>query len=124
MALTMKSITLILVSVLFIALGQVFWKLGTNQSGTIAFSAGNIMGALGKMINVWFILGCLMLLASSVLWVVALSMVDLSVAFPFQSLAFVFIFLFSLVIFKEPASLLKIVGTLFIIIGVITVSKS
>lgn len=124
MALTMKSISLILVSVLFIALGQVFWKLGTNQSGAIVFSTGNMLGSLGKMINVWFILGCLMLLASSVLWVIALSMVDLSVAFPFQSLAFVFIFFFSLLIFKEPASLLKIVGTLLIIIGVIAVAKS
>lgn len=124
MSLTVKSMSLILISVLFIALGQVFWKLGTNQSGTIAFSSGNMFASLSKMINVWFILGCLMLLASSVLWVIALSMVDLSVAFPFQSLAFVFIFFFSMFIFKEPVSFLKIMGTTLIIVGVIAVAKS
>ncbi|OGF45456.1 MAG: hypothetical protein A2452_10795 [Candidatus Firestonebacteria bacterium RIFOXYC2_FULL_39_67] len=124
MAATAKSISLILIAVLFIALGQVFWKLGTNKSGVVTFSAGHIMSSMSQMINTWFILGCLMLLASSVVWVIALSMVDLSVAFPFQSLAYVFIFFFSIFIFKEPVTLLKIVGTMLIISGVITVAKS
>ena len=124
MAISIKSLTLILVSVLFIALGQVFWKLGTNQTGPVSFSSGHLMASLGKMVNVWFVLGCIMLLLSSVLWVMALSMVDLSIAFPFQSLAFVFIFFFSFFIFKEPMTLLKIIGTCLIIIGVIAVSKS
>ena len=124
MALTMKSLILILVSVLFIALGQVFWKLGTNQTGAVSFSSGHLIASLVKIINIWFILGCILLLLSSVLWVWALSMVDLSIAFPFQSLAFVFIFFFSLFIFKEPATLLKIAGTCLIIIGVIFVAKN
>ena len=124
MAINVKSLTLILISVLFIALGQVFWKLGTNQTGVVSFSDGHLMASMIKMINKWFILGCLMLLASSVLWVIALSMVDLSVAFPFQSLAYVFIFFFSMFIFKEPITLLKIVGTFLIIVGVIAVAKN
>jgi len=123
MALTAKAVSLILISVLFIALGQVFWKLGTNQSGIVTFSSGHYMAAIGKMVNMWFVFGCIMLLASSVLWVAALSMVDLSIAFPFQSLAFVFIFFFSIFIFKEPATLMKIVGTVLIVGGVIAVSK-
>ena len=123
MAITAKSLTLILVSVLFIALGQVFWKFGTNQSGPVSFSVGHLMAAISKMVNVWFVLGCLMLLASSVLWVMALSMVELSIAFPFQFLAFVFIFFFSMIFFKEPATLFKFIGTLLIVIGVIAVSK-
>ena len=124
MAISLKALALILISVLFIALGQVFWKLGTNQAGDISFSAGNLLSSFGKLVNKWFILGCLMLLASSVIWVIALSMVELSVAFPFQSLAYVFIFLFSVFIFKEPVTALKITGTILIIIGVIAVSKS
>lgn len=123
MAINARAVTLILVSVLFIALGQVFWKLGTNQSGAVSFSAGHLMASMGKMVNIWFILGCIMLLASSVLWVIALSMVELSFAFPFQSLAYVFIFLFSIFIFKEPVTLFKAAGTFLIIIGVLAVSK-
>ena len=112
-----KSIVLLLVSVLMIALGQVFWKLGTNQTGTGATLIKTIT-------NIWFILGCLMLLASSAVWIIALKSVDLSYAFPFQSLAYVFIFIFSILLFKEPVTTLKLVGTLLIIAGVIVASKS
>ncbi|MEI6846151.1 MAG: EamA family transporter [Candidatus Firestonebacteria bacterium] len=117
--------TLILVSVFLIALGQVFWKLGTNQTGPVSFSGGDLIPSLIKMVsNLWFVLGCIMLLLSSVLWVIALGMVDLSFAFPFQALAFALIFIFSIFLFKEPVTLLKVIGTLLIIIGVIVVSKS
>jgi uncharacterized membrane protein len=112
-----KSITLILVSVLMIALGQVFWKLGTNQTGTGASIVKTIT-------NIWFILGCLMLLASSGVWILALQRVDLSYAFPFQALAYALIFIFSIFLFKEPVTTMKVVGTILIIAGVIVVSKS
>ncbi|MFH1074931.1 MAG: EamA family transporter [Candidatus Firestonebacteria bacterium] len=113
--------TLILVSVLFIALGQVFWKLGANQTGPVSFSDGNMLKLAS---NIWFILGSLLLLASSILWVIALGMVDLSFAFPFQALAYALIFLFSIFLFKEPITFLKVIGTTLIIIGVLVVSKS
>jgi uncharacterized membrane protein len=38
-------------------------------------------------------------------------------------LAFVLVFLFSAIIFKEPVSIHKIVGLLFIVIGIIISSK-
>jgi multidrug transporter EmrE-like cation transporter len=124
MAVDAKAMTLILVSVLFIALGQVFWKLGANQTGPVSFSDGNFISGLIKTLsNVWFLLGCVMLLASSVLWVFVLGMVDLSFAFPFQALAYALIFFFSIFLFKEPITVLKIVGTLLIILGVLASSK-
>ncbi len=111
-----KSIILIVVSVLMIALGQVFWKLGTNQTGAGA-------PLLKTVTNLWFVLGCIMLLGSSVVWILALQRVDLSYAFPFQSLAYVFIFLFSIFLFKEPVTTLKVIGTLLVITGVIVIAK-
>ncbi|OGF48168.1 MAG: hypothetical protein A2231_12065 [Candidatus Firestonebacteria bacterium RIFOXYA2_FULL_40_8] len=111
-----KSITLILGSVLMIALGQVFWKLGTNQTGTGATFIKTIS-------NIWFILGCLMLLGSSWVWILALQRVDLSYAFPFQALAYALIFIFSIFLFKEPVTTMKVIGTILIIAGVIVVSK-
>ena len=112
-----KSIVLIVVAVFMIALGQVFWKLGTNQTGAGASITKTIM-------NVWFVLGCIMLLGSSVVWILALQRVDLSYAFPFQSLAYVFIFFFSIFLFKEPVTVMKVIGTLLVISGVIVVAKS
>src|SRR3989339_695205 len=112
-----KSIALILVSVLMIALGQVFWKLGTNQTGAGA-------SLIKTITNIWFILGCLMLLGSSWVWILALKRVDLSYAFPFQALAYALIFIFSTLLFHEKVTTLKVVGTILIIAGVIVVSKS
>ena len=112
-----KSIILIVVSVLMIALGQVFWKLGTNQTGAGA-------PLLKTVTNLWFVLGCIMLLGSSVVWILALQRVDLSYAFPFQSLAYVFIFLFSKFLFNEKITDLRIIGMILVISGVILVARS
>ena len=100
-----------------IALGQVFWKLGTNQTGAGA-------SLIKTITNIWFILGCLMLLGSSWVWILALQRVDLSYAFPFQALAYALIFFFSIFLFKEKITLLKVIGTSLIIIGVLFVAKS
>ena len=124
MAIDARSLILILISVLLLALGQMLWKVGTNQAGAIDFMGGNLIPTTLKTItNLWFIFGCVCLLTSSVVWAVALNSVDLSLAFPFQSLAFVLIFILSAIFFKEPMTTLKIIGTILICAGVVVVAK-
>ena len=121
----LKSTLYILSSVSLLALGQLFWKIGTTQAGQISFCAGEFLPcALKLFTNLWFAAGCILLLASSAIWVIALGMVDLGYAFPFQALAFVFIFLASWLIFKEPISVMRVIGIVLICAGVIFVARS
>ncbi len=49
---------------------------------------------------------------------------ELSYAYPFVGLTFVLVLVFSVVLFKEPLTLYKIIGVGFIAIGIIISSRS
>lgn len=55
---------------------------------------------------------------SSVFWLFVLKKIPLSVAYPSLSLTYIFIVILSVFILKEPFSVQKIFGVLFIFIGV------
>jgi drug/metabolite transporter (DMT)-like permease len=58
------------------------------------------------------------------IWLVILSRVELSYAYPMLSLSYVFIVLASWLIFNEHLSLLRLMGVLFISLGVMMVGRS
>ncbi len=114
----MKTILLSVSSVFLLALGQILWKIGTNQAGA-EITMSNLLPSFLKLItNVWFVLGCIVSLASSVLWFAALSTGPLNEIFPFYGLSFVFVFILSWLILKEKLNPLTIGGMLVISIGV------
>lgn len=121
----MRPILILLVSVLLTVIGQIFWKIGANQVGQITISISNFIPSTIKLFtNIWVIFGCAVFIVSSILWVAALTKLDLSFAFPFLSLGYVLIFLVSYLIFHEQISTLRLAGMILICIGVIFVAKS
>lgn len=61
---------------------------------------------------------------ASLTWMAALKEFELSKAYPFMSLSFVFVLILSYWIFKETISVQRIVGSILIIVGILLVSKS
>ncbi len=61
---------------------------------------------------------------ASFFWMAAMTKFDLSFAYPFMSLAFVFVLILSVILFKEPLTGHKIFGILLIVSGIIITSKS
>jgi len=121
----MRQVPLLLISVILTVLGQIFWKIGANQVGQIAISVSNFIPSTIKLFtNIWIILGCIILIVSSILWVVALTISDLSFAFPFLSLGYVLIFIVSWLLFHEQISILRLTGMILISLGIILVAKS
>ncbi len=116
---------LLMVSVVFAASGQVLFKKGMNILGEPQFSGGilNIIKTLFSIIFSPIVFGGLLLYVSStVLWLLALSKVELNVAYPFTALTFVLVMAASYFLFSEHFSVNQLVGGGVICVGIIITS--
>ena len=118
----MNAIIIIIIGVVFAAIGQVSWKLGMNQAGQI--SAMNLAYISSVLLNPYVLLGFVMYGLSTVFWLIALSKRELSFVYPFISLTYILVLVLSSLVLKESMGFSKLVGTLIIIIGLIIIARS
>jgi len=119
------SFSLVLAGVLLNAGAQLLLKAGTNSIGAFAFSAGNLVPVGIKVASNPFIvagLGCYAI--SVVVWIMALSRVEVSLAYPMLSIGYVVNALAAWYLFGEALSAQRLVGIGTIIIGVFLVARS
>jgi multidrug transporter EmrE-like cation transporter len=103
--------------------GHLFLKAGMNRVGTI--SLDQLVVSFGNIFSTPFvILGLLSYVSSVAMYMVVLSRVDISYAYPLMmGLGYVLIVLFSWQIFAEPFSTFKWIGIVLILIGVFLLGK-
>lgn len=119
------SLGLILSGVLLNAIAQLLLKAGTNAVGHFAFHAGNIVPVGLKLALQPYILGGVACYAISlVVWIMALSRVPVSIAYPMLSIGYVINAFIAYHWFGEPLSAQKLLGIGLIIIGVVLVTRS
>lgn len=121
----MKSFDLILIlaSVLFTSLAQILLKAGMNAVGVLDFSKNFALSA-GKILTNFYIYAGLFIFACSVsIWLVVLSRVPVSVAYPFVGLGCIFTMLFAYFFMGEPITGLKISGVLLISLGLFCITR-
>ena len=75
---------------------------------------------LHVLLDPYIISGFVAAFIASFFWMAAMTKFDLSFAYPFMSLAFVFVLILSVILFKEPLTIHKVIG----ILGIIITSKS
>lgn len=61
---------------------------------------------------------------ASLFWMAAMTKFDISYAYPFMSLSFILVFIISIFIFNEPFTINKLIGLIFIAIGIFITSRS
>ncbi len=113
------AVILALVCVALGVVGQLCMKHGMAAVGAVEFGTGaplTILGRVARSISVWSGLAAYGL--SAMLWLVVLSRLPLSQAYPIIALGYVAIVLISRVAFNEPLSLAKLGGVLLIVAGV------
>ena len=119
----MKGIPLILLAVLLGATGQVIMKMGMKIYGEV--SAGSVWGQLVPILKVpQVFLGFVCYGISAVLWIAVVSKIDLSLAYPMVSVAYVAVFVASWLLFGEKISALRVAGLVLIVAGVLVISRS
>ena len=119
------SFSLVLLGVLLNAAAQLLLKAGTNAIGQFQFSADNL-GPIGwKVATEPYILGGLACYAVSVVvWIMALSRVEVSVAYPMLSIGYVVNAAAAYFLFGEAVGPQRLVGIGVIIVGVYLVARS
>jgi len=121
-----KSIILILFSLSLAIGGQFLLKAGMNQIGRIGAGDALYYKAmlLKTFIHPYVILGLFLYVVSAVSWLVVLSRVNLSFAYPFAGLGYVIVMFVSWRFLQEPVSAVRLTGAILIALGVIFISRS
>ena len=121
-----KSLLLVLFSVACGVLGQVALKTGMTQVGRIgdAQTAYLLDTAWRVLTTPMVLIGLASYGLGAVAWLVVLSRLDLSFAYPFLALNFVLITLASRFVLGEAVPPLRWIGVLIICCGVMVVARS
>ena len=122
---TAVSLSLIMTGVLLNAAAQLLLKAGTNAVGHFEFLPGNVLPIAMKLAVEPHILGGMLCYAFSlVVWILGLSRVPVSVAYPMLSIGYVLNAVIAWHLFGESLTAQKLVGIGFIILGVVLVTRS
>ena len=122
---TLTVFSLLLTGVLLNVTAQLLLKAGTLRVGEFAFTADNIVPIGLQLATQPFILaGLACYVVSVVVWILGLSRVPVSIAYPMLSIGYVVGAMAAWYLFGESLTAQKMVGIGFIIIGVYLVAKS
>lgn len=119
------SFFLIVTGVMLNACAQLLLKAGVSAIGRFDFSAANLVPIGIKLATQWPIIGGLSCyVISVVVWILALSRVDVSLAYPMLSLGYVVNALAAWYFFGEIISLQRAAGIGIILLGVYIMARS
>ena len=119
------SFSLVLTGVLLNAAAQLLLKAGTNTIGHFAFSRENILPVGWQLATEPHIFGGLTCyVISVVVWIMALSRVEVSIAYPMLSIGYVVNAIAAWWLFGEALSAMRLSGIGIIIVGVYVVARS
>ena len=119
------SFTLVMCGVLLNAVAQLLLKAGTNAVGHFEFSAANALPVGWKLATEPHIVGGLACyVVSVVVWIMALSRVEVSIAYPMLSVGYVVNAIAAWYLFGESVTPARLLGIGIIILGVFIVARS
>jgi multidrug transporter EmrE-like cation transporter len=122
---TYLNFSLILTGVLLNAGAQLLLKGGTNQLGVIAVGEQPLLStALRTATEPHIVSGLGCYVVSVAIWIMALSRVEVSIAYPMLSIGYVVNALAAYYLFGESFTAAKIAGIGVIILGVVLLAKS
>lgn len=116
---------LILLGVLLNAAAQLLLKSGMNQVGHFDFSFTNVLPIFSKvLVCPPIITGLFAYVVSVGVWLLVLSRVQVSYAYPMLSIGYIVNAIAAYYLFGESLSLMRVTGVFIIIAGVYFVSQS
>jgi len=115
----------LITGVLLNAGAQLLLKAGTNVLGVITLSRDNWLDQFGRMAVEPHLLGGILCYGVSVIvWIIGLSRVPVSIAYPMLSLGYVVNAIAAHYLFGESVTIARWLGIGFIIVGVWLVARS
>jgi multidrug transporter EmrE-like cation transporter len=118
------TLIFILSSVMLSVVAQILLKHGMSNSLVQSSMQTDGLGSIFTVLTNPFVFGGLFAYVSSAgVWLVVLSKVDVSKAYPFVGLGFIGTMLFAYWFLNEPLTMTKVAGTILILGGVLLISR-
>ena len=122
---TWSAFSLLFTGVLLNAAAQLLLKAGTNVLGVITLTRDNWTGEFGRMaVEPHFIAGVACYGVSLIVWIIGLSRVPVSMAYPLLSLGYVINAVAAHYLLGEAVTLGRWLGIGFIVVGVWLVART
>lgn len=119
------TFSLLLAGVLLNACAQLLLKAGTNRVGQFDFTWQNVVPVGTQLaMNPPIVAGLACYVVSVGVWILGLSRVPVSVAYPMLSMGYIVNAIAAYFLFGETLAAQKLVGIGFIVIGVFLVARS
>lgn len=120
------ALTLVLICVFLLAIGQFTMKVGMGQVGeiTTARQLFNLDTLFRMFTNPYVLTGILLYGISLVLWLGAMSTLNISLMYPLASLAYVVAAVIAVIFLKEDVTLLRWAGILVILGGSFLITRT
>lgn len=99
------------------------WKMSAYSFNDYDTIYDKFIFAFSMLLNPYIIISLIFTLLAGVTWMIAMTKFDISYAYPFTTLGFVFVFIFSIILFNEPVNTYKVFGLICIVLGLIISSK-
>lgn len=114
------TFAILVLSVSLATAGQLLLKAGMNDAGAVVeLSPGTLMGLIGTILTSWkLLLGLAAFGTSALFWLVTLSRVPLSTAYPMVSMSYVLILGFGTLVLGERPSWVVWTGAGLIMFGI------
>jgi len=111
---SIKYAVLIIINALFLVLGQMLLKTGMDMEQVLSIKA---------FFNPRIIGGLCIYVVATVIWLYVLPRVTFSIAYPLNSVAYIFSMITSYFILGEALTFNRILGTLIIIFGIFIIVR-
>lgn len=113
----------IYLAILFNIVGQLSLKWSMLHFKNFSISPFSISKILKLMIAPFSLIGIMFYAISAIFWMLALTKIELSVAYPMLSIGYILIFFISILLFNEPFKVIRLLGVLLITTGVYLISR-
>ena len=121
-----KIILVVILSAVFSASGQMCFKRASNKTKPLQTNSAveylNYIGKVAKQPWVWLGLGSMGV--SLVIWLIAVSQANLSLVYPIGSLYYIFVLALSHFFLGEKLDRMKLIGTFFILAGILLIVRN
>ncbi len=122
---TGTAFLLVLTGVLLNAAAQMLLKAAVSETGSISLSMASVWPVTQKLISEpWLWLGLFCYGISVIVWILALSRVDVSIAYPMLSIGYIVNAFAAWWLLGESLNPMKVTGIGIIVLGVIVLARS
>lgn len=111
-------------TIFFTVYGQLIlkWRIGYYGAFPENFKE-KLLYFVPVLFDIFILSGFLAAFLASLSWIAAMTEFELSYAYPFMSLSFVIVFIFSVLMFGETLNWSKVIGVSFILLGIFISSR-